>query len=421
MPVRCPPEKPRWGHIVVGNGGMRDEAGGLRTAFKPAAGRMAALLRPARRLFTGPNGRFWTYQCSLWTFYFILRNLLALFQSGVLNLMYVRMSATVCGFLITYGIWRILRREETGDLRRQIFLVTALAMAGALLNYQPYFVIQYVLNPNFDAMVAKFGFFHIYFFRFGTIFLIDVWVFLAWGGLYLGMDYYGRFQEQKLRAMEASALAQQAQLKMLRYQLNPHFMFNTLNALSALVLTRKNERAERMILGLSKFLRFSLDSDPLMKVPLHRELEVMQLYTRIERERFGNRLNFVENVDPETLNCLVPSMLLQPMIENSLKYAIIPYKDGGTITLSASLQEGQLQLRVADTGPGLNRPLNNILREPGVGISNTIARLDKIYGKDAEMKILNRQPIGLEIKIIIPAEFETSDRTEDENRQITDH
>lgn len=363
-------------------------------------------------LFTGPNRRFWIYQCSLWTFYFALRNSLALIQDAFLAGMPPRIAGVAGGFLITYGMWRILRKQTTGGVWGQIKLMMIMAMIGALLNYQGHWLVCYWTDANLTKVIDQYGFWEVYLHRFATVYLWDVWVFVAWGGLYLGIDYYGRFQEEKLRAMEASALAQQSQLKMLRYQLNPHFMFNTLNALSALVLIKSTNRAERMIVGLSKFLRYSLDSDPLAKVPLYQELEALSLYVGIERERFGERLKLKEEIEPAAEGCLVPSLLLQPLVENALKYAIAPSKEGGTIRLAALLRNGELMLRVADTGPGISRPVAELLQQPGIGLSNTMARLERIYGSAARMEIANLKPKGLEIVITLPAQYQEPPGTE---------
>ncbi len=135
------------------------------------------------------------------------------------------------------------------------------------------------------------------------------------------------------RPCARAALAQEAQLKMLRYQLNPHFLFNTLNAISTLILDNQNRTANHAVTRLSEFLRYTLDQDPMKKVTLRQEMEALDLYMNTERLRFGGRLKLEYAVEEPALDALVPSLLLQPLIENAVKYAISPREDGGSIRI----------------------------------------------------------------------------------------
>src|SRR5687767_15394462 len=145
---------------------------------------------------------------------------------------------------------------------------------------------------------------------------------LCWTCLYYGVKFYERLQLEREATLRQSALAQEAQLKMLRYQLNPHFLFNTLNAISTLVLDRNNQVANQMVQGLSAFLRHSLDSDPMQRVTLKQELDALNLYLGIERIRFAERLVVETRIEPECWSALLPSLLLQPLVENAIKHAI---------------------------------------------------------------------------------------------------
>src|SRR5690606_18654596 len=133
---------------------------------------------------------------------------------------------------------------------------------------------------------------------------------------------YQLFQREKEKSLRSEALAHEAQLRMLRYQLNPHFLFNTLNAISTLTLIKSTDQANAMVTKLSKFLRYSLDHDPLDTVDLAHEMNCLNLYLDIEKVRFEERLNLDVNIADDTVRALVPSMLLQPLIENSIKHAI---------------------------------------------------------------------------------------------------
>ena len=146
----------------------------------------------------------------------------------------------------------------------------------------------------------------------------------CWVGLYFGFRYYESMQLQREAVLRASALAQEAQLKMLRYQLNPHFLFNTLNAISTLILDNRNTTANSAVTGLSEFLRYTLDQDPMKKVTVAQEVEALNLYLNIEKMRFGERLTLEFVIDDDASTVLMPSLLLQPLIENAIKYAVSP-------------------------------------------------------------------------------------------------
>ncbi len=176
---------------------------------------------------------------------------------------------------------------------------------------------------------------------------------LCWSGFYFGVKICERLQLEREATLAASALAQEAQLKMLRYQLNPHFLFNTLNAISTLVLDGQNRIANLAVSRLSEFLRYTLDQDPMKKVTLRQELDALNLYFGIEKLRFGDRLKLEFDVDERSETALVPSLLLQPLVENSMKYAIAPREEGGSVTVIAGIEANGLRLAVVDDGPGL--------------------------------------------------------------------
>ena len=142
--------------------------------------------------------------------------------------------------------------------------------------------------------------------------------------------------KEKQNALKASTMAHQAHIKMLRYQLNPHFLFNTLNAISTLILLKENDTAEAMVSRLSDFLRYSLDNDPIKRVPLGQEIKALRLYLEIEKVRFDDRLEVLWDIDESCESALVPSMILQPIIENAIKHAISKMENGGRISITAT-------------------------------------------------------------------------------------
>ena len=234
------------------------------------------------------------------------------------------------------------------------------------------------------------------------------YILLCWSGLYFGIKYYLQLQEQTERTLAAIAAAHQAQLKMLRYQLNPHFLFNTLNAISTLILDRSNEMANLAVSRLSDFLRYTLDTDPMKRVTLGSELGAIDLYLEIEKVRFGDRLVVRQEVEANALVALVPSLILQPLIENAIKYAISPSEDGGTLKISAKVHSGMLLLRLSDNGPGLENGSKS-KKSCGVGLKNTRERLQQFYGDSQAFTLAPNDPTGLVITINIPFETDEHD------------
>jgi LytS/YehU family sensor histidine kinase len=225
---------------------------------------------------------------------------------------------------------------------------------------------------------------------------------LCWSGLYYGVKFYERLQLEREATLRASALAQEAQLKMLRYQLNPHFLFNTLNAISTLVLDGQNRTANLAVSRLSEFLRYTLDQDPMKKVTLRQELDALNLYLGIEKLRFGERLRLEFDVDERAESALVPSLLLQPLVENAMKYAISPREEGGSVGIIAGIEDGQLRLAVTDDGPGLP-PAPAAGNGRGVGLRNTRERLKVLYGDAHRIEVRDAVP-GLRVEMRLPLE-----------------
>ncbi len=233
-------------------------------------------------------------------------------------------------------------------------------------------------------------------------------LFMCWSGLYFGIKNYQMLQKEKQHALKASAMAHQAHIKMLRYQLNPHFLFNTLNAISTLILIQDNKTAEGMVSRLSDFLRYSLDKDPIKKVPLQQEVQALGLYLDIEKIRFDERLTVAWHIDENTNRALVPSLILQPLIENAIKYAISKMEDGGEICIAAKVFGRDLLLEVSDNGPGaniVNGQLHRASGSGGVGLTNIQERLYSLYGNDYSFVVSHNDPSGVKVSIRIPYEI----------------
>jgi two-component system, LytTR family, sensor kinase len=237
---------------------------------------------------------------------------------------------------------------------------------------------------------------------------------LVWSSLYFGINYHYRLVNEKQLHLDAVRLSHVAQIKMLRYQINPHFLFNTLNAISTLVLKGDKQKANGMLTRLSTFLRFSLDNDPEKKIRLYEELKALMLYLEIEKTRFDERLTVRFHVEAKAEALLVPSLLLQPLVENSIKYAIAQMASGGVISISAFCKNKSLHLEVADNGPN-NEPTHGQLSnhtatgettiKSGVGVQNIIERLKVLYPHKHEFQVSKEKNKGYRVMIIIPMEY----------------
>ncbi len=223
---------------------------------------------------------------------------------------------------------------------------------------------------------------------------------LAWSVLYFGIKYQQDLQEERERVLRAEGLAHRARLQALRYQLNPHFLFNTLNAVSTLVVERRNDEAGRMISRLSDFLRLALEGQDAPEVPLADELEWVRRYLEIEAIRFEERLAVEWEVEPEALAAGVPGMLLQPLVENAVRHVVAVREEGGRIAVRARRSGGRLLLSVADDGPGPAGAGTAVGR--GIGLANTRERLREGYGADHRFDIRRGADGGTEACIEIP-------------------
>jgi two-component system LytT family sensor kinase len=223
--------------------------------------------------------------------------------------------------------------------------------------------------------------------------------------------------KEKQNVLKASSMAHQAHIKMLRYQLNPHFLFNTLNAISTLILMKENKTAEAMVTRLSDFLRYSLDKDPIQRVPLIQEIQALELYLDIEEVRFEDRLTVVWDIEEKTQSALVPSLILQPIIENSIKFAISKLEDGGCINISAKTFGRDLMLNVSDNGPGaeIKNGQLPISKSGGVGLHNIKERLEALYLNRHSFVISHNYPTGIKVNIRIP--FEISENSSDKKNE----
>lgn len=221
------------------------------------------------------------------------------------------------------------------------------------------------------------------------------------------VSYYQQLRERERRTLELEARLIQSNLQTLQAQLQPHFLFNTLNAIASLV-RRNPEVAEDMIGSLSDFLRMTLDTAQEHEVPLRREIEFLDLYLEIQRARFGERLRIRKEIAPAALEASVPALILQPLVENSVRHGIEPRETGGTIFIRAQRGESSLQFEIRDDGEGLKAGQLAALRE-GIGLSNTKARLQELYGEAHRFRITPNAEGGLTVTVEVPWRAVTKD------------
>lgn len=241
-----------------------------------------------------------------------------------------------------------------------------------------------------------------------SIYLVGVlnsgFILLCWSAGYFSFRYYEQAHNQRQAMSELKIQAQQAKLQMLRYQINPHFLFNTLASISALIRDGKNDSADEMLDRMSDLLRLTLESSPIDMVSLEEELETLEMYVEIEKVRFGSRLDYQFNADQASLLVLTPSLILQPLVENSIKHAISCSQKGGSITLTARVKGNRLNIRLADSGAPDSGQADHVGPSgTHLGLSNVRKRLASIYSDDHEFVINKSKNGGMTVEISLPA------------------
>lgn len=229
---------------------------------------------------------------------------------------------------------------------------------------------------------------------------INVLTYWAILGVGYGRQYYRKFRDREIRAAQLEAQLTQAQLQALKMQLHPHFLFNTFNTISSLMHSNV-DAADGVLARLGDLLRYSLHNVGVQEVTLREELDFLQRYLEIEQTRFEDRLRVKISVDPDVLDYMVPNLILQPLVENAVRYAVATRASGGSIEISAKEVVGQLRLSVVDDGPGLPQGYDLPANE-GIGLRTSRERLQQLYGDQQRFTLSNRSPRGLAVSIIMP-------------------
>jgi two-component system, LytTR family, sensor kinase len=237
---------------------------------------------------------------------------------------------------------------------------------------------------------------------------LDSWlpfsvVFFLWCTLYFSTKQWQQSARERDRLMRAESEAREARLSALRYQLNPHFLFNSLNAVSTLVLDGNSPAATRMLAQIGELLRTTLDNDSSPEIPLSRELAFIQQYLAIEQTRLGERLRVELTISQDTLDAVIPSMLLQPLVENAVKHGVAPLIEGGTIAIESLIHENRLRMTITNSGPRTNGTFSHNGQSPRkIGLANTVERLQRLYGDNQQFSLRSRDTGGYEVTIEIP-------------------
>ena len=287
-----------------------------------------------------------------------------------------------------------VRPLKTGNLLLHIPAVILLSAVHQTIHLTTLWVVEPRFRKLFPTMAACFRSY------FGFGFYVDLIIATL---IVIGVHallYYQRFRASQLEEASLRAQLAQAQLRALKMQLHPHFLFNTLHSISSLVL-EDPLKANSMIARLGDFLRLTLDHSDQQLVSLKEETEFVRCYLEIEQVRFGDRLTVDFKIEPGTLGAEVPHLILQPVVENAIQHAIAPHATPGRIEIMASRRNDSLHLEVSDTGLGLGR-IGKGLEGHGVGLSNVRARLERLFGHNFSLEMTNGSSRGLIVTIEIP-------------------
>ncbi len=357
--------------------------------------------------FDNKNAAFWNLQFAGWGGVFALRAVSALANEAPWDLLLIVLVQVVTGFAISL-VLSVIYRHLMERSALVTWGMTALTLAVSVGLYAG---IDAWLQGIYFSATRETTFAQ----RIVGLAFLDGTLLGAWSALYYAINFFLTVEEQADRLERLEAQATSAQLAMLRYQLNPHFLFNTLNSISTLVLLKQTEPANAMLTRLSAFLRHTLVSAPGAKVTIAQEVETLNLYLGIERMRFEERLRTDFNIEPEAANACLPSMLLQPLVETAIKYAVSPQEEGASISLTAQLVGRRLRVAVSDSGPGLREggggasvPASfagtDRTVSTGVGLANIRDRLQQAYGEDHRFEIRHPPEGGFTVIIEIPYE-----------------
>ena len=359
---------------------------------------------------------FWTLQFCFWS-------LVSLISLVSLTLWYAQIDVahlshtfwqSVVGVVLTLPLyWLYMKYWNTPIITRVLISVSSVLIASFFWTaFRVELYIELTNSPNMWE-------------QFGGWYFTSIFIYFCWAGFFHGIRYYQLLQfeheimlkkdaeakSEQLQKLSAQFSARDAKIKMLRYQLNPHFLCNTLNAINSLIECELTEKAQQMTVQLSNFLRYSLDNNPDTKVALEFEIKALNLYLEIEKTRFGERLQLDFQISDTAKLALIPSLLLQPIIENSMKHVIAQNENGGMIRIWADVIDKKLVLELSDTGSGKDVDKIKIKSKTGrgVGLRNIDERLKILYTENYVFNLNVIASGGLKTTIKLPLETQNQD------------
>jgi len=296
-----------------------------------------------------------------------------------------------------------------GQIRRNVIFL----LAGSVLLYLALTNLRYLLHVMPDIIWSprhtEWMDFDTYFFNTYGMLALDLLTYTGFFAMSLSVHYFFRHRQRAEEAMQLQLQTAQlqsdlarAELAALRGQLQPHFLFNSFNALATLVRQQRTAQAVEMIAQLSELLRLAIERTGLQEIPLRQELDFIQRYLDIERLRYGEKLQIEFKIDPPAQQALVPNIVLQPLVENAIKHAISLRTNPGWVRVQAGRVDGRLHISIADDGPENPPPPGDGRKRQGIGLANSRAQLDKLYGADYRLELLKRAEGGTTIHLDLP-------------------
>ena len=358
--------------------------------------------RPAlnvRPFFEDKSRAFWTLQAVGWGGYLIVREAASISGGPTIDIVVPVLVEAMLGYCITLLLSALYARYRKMPRVAGVALTVA-TLIGATLLYA--FLVAFAFSLISLKVIVP----GVSLKSFLSAFYICFTVLAGWSSLYFGINFYILVEEQIDQMRDLEVQASSAQLAMLRYQLNPHFLFNTLNSISTLVLLKQTDRANAMLSRLSSFLRYTLANEPTAHVTVAQEVETLKLYLEIEKMRFEARLRTKFEIDAAAERARLPSLLLQPLVENAIKYAVTPQEEGADICVAVRLAGDRVQITVSDTGPGLRETTQLPSLSTGVGLANIRERLVQAYGPDQSFTTSSTAEGGFAVAITLPFQLE---------------
>ena len=325
----------------------------------------------------------------IWLLYMVLITLRSAVMPypGFLDLMARRAVVATVGAAVTFLVYLALRPLANAQLPRKATVAAILCLpastAYAAFNYFLFYIMRPMPDEKMDPIWHGMGQVEMAIRSVTESALTWYFLFAAWAALYVALSTQRQLRAADRRAAGLAREAQEAQLRALRYQINPHFLFNTLNSLSSLILSQRTDTAERMLMNLSTFFRATLSADPTADIPLEEEIKLQRLYLDIEQIRFPDRLSVEVDVPETLLAARVPVLILQPVVENAVKYGVAKSRKPVTVRISAYEEAGRLHIKVKDDGEGPPPEDADGEGGTGVGLRNVCERLTARYGSRA--------------------------------------